>query len=210
MTELGWDAWYTVAVVVALVVILVKEYLRPDMAMMAPIGPLLPPAALEPAAAFAGFSHPAVLTVASLFIVAAGVSRTGAIDFMDAWMTPRRAGVRATIGRVMMPAAFLSAFLNNTPIVAMLIPRVQAVAERVGISSSRLLIPLSYAAIAGGMTTLIGTSTNLLASGFLVQNGYEGFHMFEFAWIDRKSTRLNSSHVAISYAVFCLKKKNKT
>ena len=183
MTELGWDAWYTVAVVVALVVILVKEYLRPDMAMMAALGAILAAGVLEPADAFAGFSNPAVLTVASLFIVAAGVSRTGAIDFMDAWMTPRRAGVRATIGRVMMPAAFLSAFLNNTPIVAMLIPRVQAVAERVGISSSRLLIPLSYAAIAGGMTTLIGTSTNLLASGFLVQNGYEGFHMFEFAWI---------------------------
>ena len=183
MTELGWDAWYTVAVVVALVVILVKEYLRPDMAMMAALGAILAAGVLEPADAFAGFSNPAVLTVASLFIVAAGVSRTGATDFMDAWMTPRRAGVRATIGRVMMPAAFLSAFLNNTPIVAMLIPRVQAVAERVGISSSRLLIPLSYAAIAGGMTTLIGTSTNLLASGFLVQNGYEGFHMFEFAWI---------------------------
>lgn len=183
MTELGWDAWYTVAVVVALVVILVKEYLRPDMAMMAALGAILAAGVLEPADAFAGFSNPAVLTVASLFIVAAGVSRTGAIDFMDAWMTPRRGGVRATIGRVMMPAAFLSAFLNNTPIVAMLIPRVQAVAERVGISSSRLLIPLSYAAIAGGMTTLIGTSTNLLASGFLVQNGYEGFHMFEFAWI---------------------------
>ena len=183
MTELGWDAWYTVSVVVALVVILVKEYLRPDVAMMAALGAILAAGVLEPADAFAGFSNPAVLTVASLFIVAAGISRTGAIDFMDAWMTPRRGGVRATIGRVMMPAAFLSAFLNNTPIVAMLIPRVQAVAERVGISSSRLLIPLSYAAIAGGMTTLIGTSTNLLASGFLVQNGYEGFSMFEFAWI---------------------------
>src|SRR5690625_1119692 len=118
MTELGWDAWYTVAVVVAFVVILVKAYLRPDMAMMVALGAILAAGVLEPGDAFAGFSNAAVLTVASLFIVAAGVSRTGAIDLMDAWMTPRRGGVRATIGRVMMPAAFLSAFLNNTPIVA--------------------------------------------------------------------------------------------
>ena len=183
MTDLGWDAWYTVAVVAALIVILVKEYLRPDVAMMAALGAILAAGVLEPAEAFAGFSNPAVLTVASLFVVAAGISRTGALDFMDGWMTPRRRGVGATIGRVMMPTALFSAFLNNTPIVAMLIPRVQAVAEKVGVPSSRLLIPLSYAAIVGGMTTLIGTSTNLLASGFLVQNGYEGFRMFEFAWI---------------------------
>src|SRR5690625_7963997 len=106
MTELGWDAWYTVAVVVALVVILVKEYLRPDMAMMAALGAILAAGVLEPADAFAGFSNPAVLTVASLFIVAAGVSRTGASDLLDAWVAPRRAGVR----RATRPGAGPSAF----------------------------------------------------------------------------------------------------
>ncbi|MFW5972915.1 MAG: SLC13 family permease [Bacteroidota bacterium] len=188
--ELSWEAWYTIAVIVAMLVALVREVLRPDVVMLAALGALLLAGVLTPEQAFAGFSNPAVLTVASLFIVAAGVSRTGAFDFLDGWIAPRGSGRLSTIGRVMGSSAGLSALLNNTPIVAMLIPRVQAVAERVGMSSSRLMIPLSYAAIVGGMTTLIGTSTNLLASGFLQQNGLPGFSLFEFAWIGVPATLL--------------------
>ncbi len=83
----------------------------------------------------------------------------------------------------MLPTSLLSAFLNNTPIVAMVMPRLQRWAERTGVSASKVMIPLSYAAILGGMTTLIGTSTNIVVSGLMETAGMEPMGMFEIAWI---------------------------
>jgi len=137
--------------------------------------------ALAPEQLLAGFANPALLTVAALLVLGQGLAQTGALE--------RAAGLVVTLARghvVLAPALVLvlaivtSAFLNNTPVVVLLIPVVQAVAERLGHTASRLMIPLSYAAILGGMTTLIGTSTNLLVSGSLVQLGLSGFTIFQF------------------------------
>ena len=104
---------------------------------------------------------------------------TEALGFLDKYILPRKAGLGAAMPRLMGFTALLSAFLNNTPIVAMLVPRVQAWSQKTKIPASRLLIPLSYAAIIGGMGTLIGTSTNIVVSELLIAEGYPGMSMFD-------------------------------
>lgn len=166
-----------------MLVALVREVARPELVLLGSLGVLLLFGVLTPEEAFAGFSNSAVLTVGSLFVVAAGVQNTGALAFVDGLLFPRGKRLGAASGRLMLSTAALSAFLNNTPIVAMLIPRVQAWCTRAGIPASKVMIPLSYAAILGGMTTLIGTSTNLLVAGLMQASGYEGLGLFDLAWV---------------------------
>ncbi|MEX0599245.1 MAG: SLC13 family permease, partial [Rhodothermales bacterium] len=138
---------------------------------------------VAPVEAFSGFSDPAVITIASLYVVAAGIHRTGVLSSLDRLFVSPHGNVAPLLMRIMVPTAAMSALLNNTPVVAMLMPRMQSVARKTGISVSKLLMPMSFSAIAGGMITLIGTSTNLIASGLMVDAGYQGFSLFEFAWI---------------------------
>jgi di/tricarboxylate transporter len=134
--------------------------------------------------AFAGFSNPALLTVGVLFVVAAGLRETGAVDWLATRLFGRPRSERGALLRLMLPVCGLSAFLNNTPLVAMLIPAVQDWAKRLRIAPSRLLIPLSYAAILGGTCTLIGTSTNLVVAGLVVsQTKLAPLTMFDLTWV---------------------------
>ena len=131
--------------------------------------------------ALAGFSNKGMLTVAFLFIVSASLQSS---DFLDRIFSRLLGAGNGKAGfkcyfRLMFPIAFFSAFLNNTPIVATLIPVVKNWARRTNIPSSKFLMPLSYAAIFGGTCTLIGTSTNLLVHGMLLERGLEGFSFFE-------------------------------
>ncbi|GBD01716.1 Sodium-dependent dicarboxylate transporter SdcS [bacterium HR18] len=183
METLGWQAWVTLAAIIAMVVALVREVARPDLIFLGTLGLLLLSGVLTPKEAFAGFSNEAVLTVAALFVVAAGLQRTEALAFLDRLLFPRKPTVGRTILRMGSLVAALSGFLNNTPIVAMLMPRVQRWAERHDIAPSKLLIPLSYATVAGGMITLIGTSTNLVVSGLLMQAGLPGLRLFDLTWV---------------------------
>lgn len=179
LIELGWQAWATVAVILAMFVALAKEVARPDLTLLVALGALLGLGVLSPEDAFAGFSNSAPLAVGALFVVAAGVHNTGALGFADRLLFSRSDKLPVVLGRMMGATAGLSAFLNNTPIVAMLIPRIQAWSEETGIPASKLMMPLSFAAILGGMTTLIGTSTNLLVSGLMESSGYGGLGMFD-------------------------------
>jgi len=138
---------------------------------------------LKPAQAFTGFANPAVFTVGALFIVASGVQRTRALGFLDKMVFSTEFSMPKVIFRMMASTSFMSSFLNNTPIVAMLIPQVQQWSERTGIAASRLLIPLSYAAIVGGVVTLIGTSTNIIVSAMLEERGVTPLGFFELTWI---------------------------
>lgn len=182
-TILGWQAWFTLLVVVGILVALVREWARPDLIFITALGILLLTGILSPEEAFSGFSNEAVFTVGALFVVAAGVQNTRALGFLERIILPDKASLTGALARLMSSTAFMSAFLNNTPIVAMLIPQVQQWADRTGHAVSKLLIPLSYAAITGGIVTLIGTSTNLIVSGMLVQRGYEPLGFFELTWI---------------------------
>jgi di/tricarboxylate transporter len=118
--------------------------------------------------AIQGFANPGVLTVAALFVVVVGLRDTGAIDWIASGLLGRPRTERGALVRVMAPVAGLSAFLNNTPVVAMMIPAVQDWGKRLQVPASRLLIPLSYAAILGGTCSLIGTSTNLVVAGLVM------------------------------------------
>jgi di/tricarboxylate transporter len=134
--------------------------------------------------AVAGFGNPGMLAVGALFIVVAGLRETGAIDWIAAHLLGRPRGERAAILRVMLPVGAISAFLNNTPVVAMMIPAVQDWAKRLRVSPSRLLIPLSYAAILGGTCSLIGTSTNLVVAGMITsETDLPPLGMFVVTWV---------------------------
>ncbi len=183
MVDLGWQAWLTLAVVAGMVVALVKEIARPDLVLLGSLGLLLVAGVVTPVQAFAGFSNSAVLAVGALFIVAAGLQRTGALSFLDGILFSKSRRPSLFLPRLMLPTSFLSAFLNNTPIVAMFMPRVQRWSEQTGIPASKLMIPLSFAAILGGMTTLIGTSTNIVVSGLMEAADMQPMGMFELAWV---------------------------
>ena len=178
-----WEAWFTLGVIGALIAVLVRDALRVDLTVLSALAVLLIAGVVTPVDAFSGFSDPAVITIAALYVVAAGIHRTGALSWIDRIIVTRNPTITGVLLRVMVPTATLSAFLNNTPVVAMLMPRLQALGRRTGIPVSKLLMPLSFAAITGGMMTLIGTSTNLIASGLLVDAGFRGFGLFEFAWV---------------------------
>jgi di/tricarboxylate transporter len=177
------DAWISVAVVVAVLVVLAATRLQPYLVILAGVVVMLVGGVVSSASALAGFANEGVITVAALFVVAAGLTETGAISAIVQGMlgAPRTAlGAQA---RMMLPVAAASSILNNTPIVAMLMPVVNDWSQRIRVPASQLLIPLSYAAILGGMCTLIGTSTNLVVHGLLLESGHPGLHFFEIAWI---------------------------
>lgn len=125
---------------------------------------------LTPSEALRGFANPGVATVAVLFIVVTGLKETGGIDWLAQRVLGRPKSVRSALMRITFPVAGMSAFLNNTPVVAMLIPAVDDMARKIGISPSKLMIPLSYAAILGGTWSLIGTSTNLVVAGLVISS----------------------------------------
>jgi di/tricarboxylate transporter len=134
--------------------------------------------------AFRVFANPAVVTVAALFIVAEALVRTGAVDRLGALLTPVSGkGEVATLLTLLVPVFVLSAFLNNTPVVLLFVPIALRLADERGIKPSRLLMPLSFASLLGGMCTLIGTSTNILVHSLAVDHGLPGISMFELAWI---------------------------
>jgi di/tricarboxylate transporter len=125
-----------------------------------------------------------MLTVAVLYVVVTGLTETGAVGWIVASLLGKpRSAARARL-RLMAPVAGLSAFLNNTPVVAIFIPAVEDWAKRHRLALSRLMIPLSYASIAGGTCTLIGTSTNLVVNGlYVAQTGSPSFGLFDLAWV---------------------------
>jgi len=134
--------------------------------------------------ALGGFSNTGMLTVGVLFVVVAGLRETGAIDWIASRLLGRPTGERPAICRVIAPVWAMSVFLNNTPVVAMMIPAVQDWAKRLRLSPSKLMIPLSYAAILGGTCSLIGTSTNLVVAGLVIAHtDLPHLGMFDITWV---------------------------
>lgn len=123
---------------------------------------------ITPSQGLSGFSNTGMLTVGVLFVVVAGLRETGAVDWLASAMLGRPTGLRSAMMRVIAPVWGMSIFLNNTPVVAMMIPAIQDWAKRLRLSPSKLMIPLSYAAILGGTCSLIGTSTNLVVAGLVL------------------------------------------
>ncbi len=136
---------------------------------------------LAPEEGFAGFTNSATITVACMFVLSYGLFRSGVLDPLIRLLIRmgRRHYLLALVA-LMLFAALLSAFINDTAVVALLIPAAMRLADRTGVAPGKLLMPLSFAALLGGMCTLIGTSTNILVSGIVEQLGHDPIGMFEF------------------------------
>ncbi|MDV2077768.1 SLC13 family permease [Marinobacter xestospongiae] len=129
--------------------------------------------------ALAGFSNTGLITVVAMFVVAAGIHHSGGVDLVVQHLLRSPRSVRSAQARIAVPVSLLSGFLNNTPVVATMIPAVHAWSRKIGISPSKLMMPLSYSAILGGTLTLIGTSTNLVVNGqYQELTGEAGFSVF--------------------------------
>jgi len=174
-----WQAWFTLGVVALTIVALVRDFTAPSAVVFGGVVALLVADVVEPGQAFSGFANPAPITVAALYVIAAGIEKTGVLNRLIDSALGGGSGERRTLARLLVPSAGASAFLNNTPIVAMLVPAVSRWSQRVGRSTSRYLLPLSYAVILGGMVTLIGTSTNIVVSGLMQGSGMEPMGFFE-------------------------------
>ncbi len=181
---LGWPAWLTLGLVMLSFVLFLATRIAPDVVTSGALTVLLVSGVLTPAEALAGFANPGMLTVAVLYMVVSGLKETGAVSWIGQALLGQPKGEASARLRLMLPAATLSAFLNNTAVVAIFIPAVREWARRHRLALSRLLIPLSFASIVGGICTLIGTSTNLVVNGlYTEQLGAPGFGLFELAWI---------------------------
>ena len=176
---MDWEAWYTLGVVVVTIVVLARAWLPPSGAMLGALVAVLVPGIVTPAQALAGFSNPAPITIAALYVVARAVERTGVLAPLVSWMLGSGDAERSALIRLTIPTTALSGFLNNTPIVAMLIPQVEAWSRARQRSVSKYLMPLSFAAVLGGAVTLMGTATNIVASGLLEEIGEEPLGFFE-------------------------------
>ena len=179
-------------------VLFISEVIRMDLVALLVLGALAVTGLVDSTQAFAGFSNSAVITVWAMFILSEGLTRTGIADIIGRQVM-RLAGRReiAMITVIMITGAVLSAFMNNIGVAALMLPVVVEVARRTRIPPSRLLMPLAYSTLLGGLMTLIGTPPNLLISESRVLNGYEPFKLFDF-------TRLGGAVMIIGVAFVAL------
>jgi di/tricarboxylate transporter len=176
------DAWITLVVVAGMFALMVRG-VSAAVAIVGAVVALLVAGVIDEKAAFSGFANAAPITVAALYVVARAVERTGVLEPLVRTALRGGAGGAAALLRLLVPSAAASAFLNNTPIVAMLLPAVTERAEIQGVPVSRFLMPLSFAVILGGVVTTIGTSTNLVVSGLLEASGQSPLGLFEISHV---------------------------
>ncbi|WNO08622.1 SLC13 family permease [Teredinibacter sp. KSP-S5-2] len=176
---MDWQGWITLSLTVGVLLLLALTRIAPHLVMISALTVLSGIGILNSKEALAGFSNSGLITVAAMFIVAAGVHHSGGIDLLVNKLLRRPRTVRSAISRIFIPVVLFSGFLNNTPVVATMIPAINAWSRKIKIPASKLMIPLSYAAILGGTLTLIGTSTNLVVNGqYQSLTGESGFSMF--------------------------------
>jgi di/tricarboxylate transporter len=164
------------------VVLFATERLSVDVVAIVVMSILLLSGIVTPEEGIAGFSNKATVTVAAMFILSAGLFKTGAVRYLG-WAVSKTFKKSYWLGlvSVLFSVGFFSAFINNTPVVAIFIPILLGVAKDLKVSTSKLLMPMSFASMLGGICTLIGTSTNILVSSIAEDNGLKEFSMFEFA-----------------------------
>lgn len=168
-------------VVLVVLVLLVRDIASPAATMVGAMVVVLVTGVVSAEQALSGFSNPAPITVAALYVLARAVQKTGVLAPLMLKMLGTGNRPRIALARLIVPTAVSSSFLNNTPIVAMLLPQVRAWCEERGLSPSKYLMPLSFAALMGGVVTVIGTSTNIVVSGLLGKAGMGEFGFFELA-----------------------------
>ena len=185
------DAWITAAVVALMLASLALDLMPPAATVLTATVALLVTGVIDETQAFSGFSNSAPLSVAALYVLAYAADKTGLLGPLVNRMLGKEGKVTQTSqARLNGPTAVLSAFINNTPLVAMLIGQITTWCNQRGVSPSKLLLPVSYAAILGGTLTVIGTSTNLVASGLLQETGEPPIGIFEITKVSGVSVFL--------------------
>ncbi|MFP6668371.1 MAG: SLC13 family permease [Pirellulales bacterium] len=170
--------------VLVFVVLLTHRSASTDLVFLAGLVGVTILGVITPDVALRGFANPAVITIGALYVIAAGLRSTGGLDLIGHRLLGTARTEKAALLRLTAPVVAFSALINNTPIVAMTVPTVIDWCRRVGVSPSRLLMPVSYLAILGGACTLIGTSTNLVVNGLLVEMSPDaGMHFFEIGFV---------------------------
>lgn len=176
---MDWQGWLSLALTFGALIVLTATRIGPHLVMMCVLTLLVVTGILTAPEALAGFSNSGLITVAAMFVVAAGVHNSGGVDLLVTRLLGNPKDVRSALPRIFGPVVALSAFMNNTPVVATMIPAIHTWARKINIPPSKLMIPLSYSAILGGTLTLIGTSTNLVVNGqFQALTGESGFTLF--------------------------------
>ncbi|MDK8463707.1 SLC13 family permease [Marinobacter sp. SS13-12] len=176
---MDWQGWFALSLAGVALLLMSFGRFGPHLVMLGVLVVLSASGIVTADQALAGFSNTGLITVVAMFVVAAGIHHSGGVDLVVHHLLRSPRTVRSAQARIAFPVALLSGFLNNTPVVATMIPAVHAWSRKIGISPSKLMIPLSYSAILGGTLTLIGTSTNLVVNGQYQQlTGEDGFSIF--------------------------------
>jgi di/tricarboxylate transporter len=193
---------YSLILVVA-VVLFATRWLPIEATAALIVGALALTGILTPAEALSGFANPATVTIGSMFILSGALIRTGSLEFLVRML---RRGAGDSVPRLILVMAIVvgvaSAFLNNTPVVVMLVPVMLALARQHDIKPSKLLLPVSYFAILGGTCTLIGTSTNLIVDQIYREHGGPGFGILEFAPLGICYFLLGTLYIFVAYRKF--------
>ena len=173
----GIDAWITIITVLGMFSVLLFTKLRSDVVFLGAIGILYVTGVLDAKEAFSGFSGTSVITVGVLFVVVAGLTYTGVLQWIVKNLLGQPNTYSKAVTRLMLPVAVLSSFLSNTTVVALFVNIIKMWSKKLGISPSKLLIPLSYASGMGGVCTLIGTPPNLIISGIYEEKTGEAMNV---------------------------------
>ena len=176
------ELYLTVAIIFIGIILFVRDYFSIDTTSIIIMALFIVSGVLSPEEGFSGFNHPATITLGCMFVVSAAIFRTGIIDGLSTKLIKiARIHYFFALVSLCITSAVLSAFINDAAVVAILIPVALLVCREANISPARLLIPISFSALFGGTCTLIGTSTNILVSGYAEKAGVGGFEMFEFS-----------------------------
>jgi len=176
------EIWIVTTILVAAIYLFVTEKLPVDLTSIGIVVTLVVTGILTPQEAVNGFANPAVITVGSMFLISRGMMRTGAVEYISQTLlkyTAGRPGAASVL--VLLIVGLASAFINNTPVVVLFIPIILGMSCQLGLSPSKLLIPVSYASILAGTSTLIGTSTNIIVSNYSALHGFGKLGMFELS-----------------------------
>ena len=193
-----FNAWISILVTLACLVTLATTQFGTDVVMMAGLTTLMLTKVIGPQDALSGFANESLISIGALYVLAAGLRETGALNQVVGRIFGRPKSPTEAQARMMLPVAFMGAFMNSTPLVASFLPYVSDWARQCRISPSKLMIPLSYAAIFGGTCTLIGTSTNLVVNGLLTQQAHlPGMGFFQLAWIGVPCALIGISYVLV-------------
>ena len=196
---MDWESWTMLGMLGVVFTLLAFTHVGPDIILWGAVTLLMTLRIITPAEALSGLANEGMVTVGLLFVVAAGLRETGGMHRVTQRLLGRPQSVKVAQLRLMGPVAAMSAFMNNTPLVAMLLPVVDEWARQLRLSASKFMIPLSYATILGGTCSLIGTSTNLVVNGLLARTpDLPTLRMFDIAWVGIPCTVIGLSYLLLS------------